>query len=103
MNRSGGRHVDGAQRVEAKARVASLDDADRVFYWPALRENVMKIVPVIKSSDERYETFRSRGLNTTPRRESPIHTALVDQTWGLREFAVTDPDGNNLCFCMPKR
>jgi hypothetical protein len=35
------------------------------------------------------------------RPESPIHTAPVDQTWGLREFAVTDPDGNGLCFCMP--
>jgi catechol 2,3-dioxygenase-like lactoylglutathione lyase family enzyme len=53
--------------------------------------------------DERYLTFRTRGLNTTHRPESPIHTAPVDQTWGLREFAVTDPDGNNLCFCMPKR
>jgi hypothetical protein len=51
--------------------------------------------------DERYLTFRARGLDTTQRPESPIHTAPVDQTWGLREFAVTDPDGNNLCFCMP--
>jgi catechol 2,3-dioxygenase-like lactoylglutathione lyase family enzyme len=53
--------------------------------------------------DERYETFRAKGLDTTRRPESPIHTAPVDQTWGLREFAVADPDGNNLCFCMPKR
>ncbi len=52
--------------------------------------------------DDRYLTFRARGLNTT-QRESPIHTAPVDQTLGLREFAVTDPDGNNLCFCTPKR
>jgi catechol 2,3-dioxygenase-like lactoylglutathione lyase family enzyme len=51
--------------------------------------------------DERLRTFRTRGLNTTQRPESPIHTAPVDQTWGLREFAVTDPDGNGLCFCMP--
>jgi catechol 2,3-dioxygenase-like lactoylglutathione lyase family enzyme len=53
--------------------------------------------------DERYVTFRARGLNTTKRPESPIHTAPVEQTWGLREFAVTDPDGNGLCFCMPRR
>ncbi len=53
--------------------------------------------------DERYETFRKRGLDTARRPDSPIHTAPVDQTWGLREFAVTDPDGNNLCFCMPIR
>jgi catechol 2,3-dioxygenase-like lactoylglutathione lyase family enzyme len=52
--------------------------------------------------DERYATFRLRGLDTTRRPDSPIHTAPVDQTWGLREFAVTDPDGNTLCFCMPK-
>lgn len=51
--------------------------------------------------DERYTTFRARGLNTTQRPESPIHTAPVDQTWGLREFAVADPDGNHLCFCTP--
>lgn len=51
--------------------------------------------------DERYATFRKRGLDTTSRPESPLHTAPVDQTWGLREFAVTDPDGNNLCFCAP--
>jgi len=49
--------------------------------------------------DERYTTFRARGLDTTQRPESPVHTAPVDQTWGLREFAVTDPDGNGLCFC----
>lgn len=51
--------------------------------------------------DERYAKFRSRGLETTLRPESPIHTAPVDQTWGLREFSVTDPDGNGLCFCAP--
>ncbi len=53
--------------------------------------------------DERYATFRGRGLDTSRRPESPIHTAPVDQTWGLREFAVTDPDGNNLCFCAPMK
>jgi catechol 2,3-dioxygenase-like lactoylglutathione lyase family enzyme len=137
---------------------------DQVSYCPAIRENVMKIVPVIKSSDlersvqfytrildferkwpghedremvngvidlirdgpelqlsrhagdgvfgsvnrafvddvdERYATFRTRGLDTTLRPESPIHTAPIDQTWGLRKFAVTDPDGNAWCFCTP--
>lgn len=53
--------------------------------------------------DERYATFRARGLDTTLRPESPVHTAPVDQTWGLREFALTDPDGNGLCFCAPIR
>jgi catechol 2,3-dioxygenase-like lactoylglutathione lyase family enzyme len=53
--------------------------------------------------DERCATFRERGLDTTKRPESPIHTAPVDQTWGLREFSVIDPDGNHLNFCMPIR
>jgi catechol 2,3-dioxygenase-like lactoylglutathione lyase family enzyme len=57
----------------------------------------------VEAVDERYATFRARGLDTTRRPESPVHTAPVDQTWGLREFAVTDPDGNNLCFCAPIR
>lgn len=57
----------------------------------------------VEDVDERYATFRARGLNTTLRPDSPIHTAPVDQTWGLREFAVTDPDGNTLCFCAPIR
>lgn len=53
----------------------------------------------VEDVDERYTIFRKRGLDTTRRPESPIHTAPVDQTWGLREFAVRDPDGNGLCFC----
>lgn len=57
----------------------------------------------VEDVDARYVTFRKRGLNTTQRPESPIHTAPVDQTWGLCEFAVIDPDGNTLCFCTPKR
>ena len=56
---------------------------------------------IVNDVDERYATFRARGLDTTHRPASPIHTAPVDQTWGLREFAVTDPDGNGLCFCTP--
>lgn len=53
--------------------------------------------------DACYAAFRLRGLDTGRRPESPVHTAPVDQTWGLREFAVTDPDGNGLLFCAPVR
>jgi catechol 2,3-dioxygenase-like lactoylglutathione lyase family enzyme len=57
----------------------------------------------VQDVDERYETFRARGLDTTKRPESPVHTAPVDQTWGLREFSLADPDGNGLNFCAPIR
>ena len=55
----------------------------------------------VEDVNERYTTFRSRGLDTTLRPESPIHTSPVDQTWGLREFSVTDQDEDGLCFCGP--
>jgi catechol 2,3-dioxygenase-like lactoylglutathione lyase family enzyme len=55
----------------------------------------------VEDVDERFVTFRRRGLDTTLRPESPIHTTPVNQTWGLREFSVIDPDGNSLCFCAP--
>ncbi len=55
----------------------------------------------VDNVDERYETFRDRGLDTTQRSESPVHTAPVNQIWGLREFSLADPDGNGLCFCAP--
>ena len=41
-----------------------------------------------------HELFVENGLE--PRR---LHHSPADQTWGLREFAVTDPDGSGLCFC----
>ena len=51
--------------------------------------------------DERYETFRARGLDTMKKPESPVQTAPINQTWGLREFSLDDPDGNGLLFCGP--
>jgi catechol 2,3-dioxygenase-like lactoylglutathione lyase family enzyme len=62
------------------------------------------LTPVyVDDVDERYTTYLARGLDTTQRPESPVHTAPVDQSWGLREFAVTDPDGNGLLFCAPSK
>lgn len=51
--------------------------------------------------DACYHEFRARGLDTSGKPESPVQTAPIDQTWGLREFAVGDPDGNGLLFCAP--
>jgi uncharacterized glyoxalase superfamily protein PhnB len=30
------------------------------------------------------------------RNSAPIHVAPVNQTWGMRELYVRDPDGNSL-------
>ena len=45
-----------------------------------------------------FELFVKRGLDTSAKKESPVHQGPVDQTWGIREFYVDDPDGNTLCF-----
>jgi catechol 2,3-dioxygenase-like lactoylglutathione lyase family enzyme len=83
-----------AHLVKAGAELQlSRHAGDRVF------DSLQRVF--VDDVDERYETFCARGLDTTRRPESPIHSAPVDQTWGLREFSVTDPDGNGLCFWAP--
>lgn len=42
----------------------------------------------------------NRGLDISSRKNSPVHSGPVDQTWGRREFYVTDADGNTLRFCQ---
>jgi uncharacterized glyoxalase superfamily protein PhnB len=49
--------------------------------------------------DSLFAKYKSRGLDTN-RPNSPVHQRPVDQTWGRREFYVTDADGNTLRFCQ---
>jgi catechol 2,3-dioxygenase-like lactoylglutathione lyase family enzyme len=51
--------------------------------------------------DAIYKALTERGYDASQRIESPVHTAPIDQTWGLREWAIADPDGNGLLFCGP--
>ena len=51
--------------------------------------------------DALFAQYISRGLDTSGKKESPVHQSPVDQTWGNREFYVNDPDGNTLRFCAP--
>ncbi len=53
--------------------------------------------------DGRFKFYVSRGLDTTEKKNSPVHQGPTDQTWGTREFYVTDTDGNTLRFCQPQR
>jgi len=45
---------------------------------------------VVDDVDELHREFVGRGV--------PIHLAPVDQTWGMREMYVHDPDGNCVRF-----
>lgn len=48
--------------------------------------------------DNLFRKYLEHGLEVTGRKDSPVHCGPVDQTWGIREFYVTDPDGNTLRF-----
>lgn len=55
---------------------------------------------IVDDVDALFNKYKSRGLNTDGRPESPVHTRPVIQTWGRREFYVTDTDGNTLRFAQ---
>lgn len=53
--------------------------------------------------DALFQRYLARGLDTSNHAASPVHRGPLDQTWGTREFYVTDPDGNTLRFRQPIR
>lgn len=55
----------------------------------------------VKHVDDLFRKYVDRDLNTKGHENSPVHLGPVDQTWGMREFYVTDPDGNTLRFGEP--
>jgi catechol 2,3-dioxygenase-like lactoylglutathione lyase family enzyme len=48
--------------------------------------------------DALFQRFRAAGLKTPGNPASPVEDGPVDQTWGMRELYVRDPDGNTLRF-----
>ena len=51
----------------------------------------------VNDVDGLFAKYKSRGLDTN-KPNSPVHQGPIDQTWGRREFYVTDADGNTLRF-----
>jgi catechol 2,3-dioxygenase-like lactoylglutathione lyase family enzyme len=51
--------------------------------------------------DALFRKYISRGLDTSGKKQSPVHQGPLNQTWGRREFYVTDADGNTLRFAQP--
>jgi len=46
-----------------------------------------------------YNHFIARGLNIDdPDTHPALSIALTEQSWGMKEFAVRDPDGNKITF-----
>ena len=55
----------------------------------------------VNDLDGLFEKYKSRGLDTSNREGSPVHQGPTDQSWGMREFYVTDKAGNTLRFGKP--
>jgi catechol 2,3-dioxygenase-like lactoylglutathione lyase family enzyme len=55
----------------------------------------------VTNIDSLFKFYCSRGLDPSHKPESPAHQRPVDQTWGMREFFIDDPDGNVLRFGEP--
>ena len=49
--------------------------------------------------DGLFDKYLERGVDTSNKKNSPVHQGPLNQTWGTREFYVTDNDGNTLRFC----
>jgi hypothetical protein len=54
----------------------------------------------VTDADMMFAKFMGRGLDISSKSHSPVHSGPIDQTWGRREFYVTDADGNTLRFCQ---
>lgn len=50
----------------------------------------------VKNIDAIYSAFLNNGLKK--QEKSGITMELVEQTWGMKEFSVADPDGNQIRF-----
>lgn len=56
---------------------------------------------LVENIDVLFKRYIDRGLDTSLKKDSPVHQGPLDQTWGRREFYVTDPDENTLRFIQP--
>lgn len=56
---------------------------------------------MVDDIDTRFEKYLQRGLDISNKEDSPVHQGPLNQSWGNREFYVTDSDGNTLRFFKP--
>ena len=55
----------------------------------------------VENIDALFQKYLLRGLDNSNKKNSPVHQGPLDQSWGMREFYVTDPNGNTLRFGEP--
>ena len=53
----------------------------------------------VKDIDPLYRKFVDNGLNVDIPQEHPsLRIPPIEQSWGMKEFSVSDPDGNKITF-----
>jgi catechol 2,3-dioxygenase-like lactoylglutathione lyase family enzyme len=69
----------------------------------ASRDGTPRIAIIVRVDDldAVFKKYVDRGLIVPNNPDSPVHNGPIDQTWGMREFYVNDPDGNTLRFSTP--
>ncbi len=55
----------------------------------------------VEDVDSLFQKYLQRGLDISNKENSPVHQGLLNQSWGMREFYVTDPTNNTLRFGKP--
>lgn len=77
---------------EAELTLTSLEGDQKI----AIAANVL-----VSNIDDLFKKYLKRGLDTSGKENSPVHQGPFNQSWGNREFYVTDSDGNTLRFIQP--
>ncbi len=74
---------------DAELMLTSLEGDQKI----AIATNV-----IVTDIDNLFQKYLKRGLDPSGKAGSPVHQGPLDQSWGTREFYVTDADGNTLRF-----
>jgi len=77
---------------EAELTLTSLEGDQKI----AIATNVL-----VSNIDDLFQKYLQRGLDISNKKDSPVHQGPFNQSWGNREFYVTDSDGNTLRFLQP--
>jgi len=84
--------------------VVDLVNGDATIQLTALEGDTLPACAVnvrVDDVDGLFDKYVERGLNASGREGSPVHQGPLNQSWGMREFYVTDPSGNTLRYGKP--
>lgn len=85
-------------------RVVALSNGDAELLLTSLEgDQKMGIAAnvLVDNVDDLFDKYVKRGLDVSGKQGSPVHQGPFNQSWGMREFYVTDSDGNTLRFGKP--